>query len=190
MNADRPGTPVLATERLTMRPLQLADAAQVQPLFARWQTVRLLAARVPWPYPEDGAFSFYRDVALPAMERREEWIWTLRLKTAPEQTIGSLGLSLAAENRGFWLGEPWQGRGLMSEAVEAANAFWFEVLGMTVLRTVKAMENTGSRGVSERTGGRVVGNGEMQFVSGWLPYEVWELTAEDWRARRSAKLTR
>jgi hypothetical protein len=50
--------PVLVTPHLILRPLELADAAQAQPLFCQWEVLRLLAAVVPWPYPADGAYTF------------------------------------------------------------------------------------------------------------------------------------
>jgi RimJ/RimL family protein N-acetyltransferase len=62
----------LETPRLELRPLELADAEQAQRLFPKWEIVKYLANRVPWPYPEDGALTYYRDDALPAMERGEE----------------------------------------------------------------------------------------------------------------------
>ena len=139
----------LETERLILRPLELGDAAQVQELFAHWEVVRLLNAKVPWPYPEGGALENIRDNALPAMERGEEWDWTLRLKSEPERIIGRIGLYLGENNRGFWMGLPWQGQGLMSEAVIAVTAYWFEVLGFPVMRVPKAVENVGSRRISE-----------------------------------------
>jgi ribosomal-protein-alanine N-acetyltransferase len=72
--------PELETERLLLRPLRLADAEQTQLLFPQWEIVQYLNAIVPWPYPDDGAFAYYRDRALPAMARGDEWHWTLRLK--------------------------------------------------------------------------------------------------------------
>ena len=59
--------PTLYTERLILRPLQLADADAVQQLFPHWDVVRYLNAAVPWPYPEDGAFAYLRDIVLPAV---------------------------------------------------------------------------------------------------------------------------
>jgi ribosomal-protein-alanine N-acetyltransferase len=44
-------TPALETSSLRLRPLELADAAQVQILFPDWEIVRYLANKVPWPYP-------------------------------------------------------------------------------------------------------------------------------------------
>jgi RimJ/RimL family protein N-acetyltransferase len=61
--------PALETARLILRPLELADAEQVQRIFPHWEIVQFLANRVPWPYAEDGALTYYRDDALPAMAR-------------------------------------------------------------------------------------------------------------------------
>jgi ribosomal-protein-alanine N-acetyltransferase len=176
--------PVLETERLVLRPVELADAPRIEELFARWEIVRHLNARVPWPYPKGGSVENIRDNALPAMARGEEWDWTLRLKTDPETIIGRIGLYLGENNRGFWMGLPWQGQGLMSEAVIAVTDYWFDVLGIPVLRVPKAVENAGSRRISEKMGMRVVAVKESEYVSGRLPTEVWEITAEEWRAWR------
>ena len=178
----------LETPRLLLRPLALADAEQVQRIFPQWEVVQYLNAIVPWPYPPDGALTYYRDRALPAVERGDEWHWTLRLKTDPERIIGAIGLIRGdGDNRGFWIAPKWQRQGLMTEAVLAVNDYWFDVLGFTVLRAHKAIANTGSRRVSEKTGMRMVATEERNLVSGRLPGERWEITAEEWREFRKSR---
>lgn len=175
----------LETPRLILRPVELADAAQTQVLFPHWEIVRYLAGIVPWPYPPDGALTYYRDVALPAMERGEAWHWTLRLKSRPAQVIGAIGLFKGADdNRGFWIAPQWQRQGLMMEACDAATDYWFRELRFPVLRVAKAAANMGSRRISERQGMRLAERGERSYVSGRLPAEIWEITAEEWTARR------
>lgn len=177
-------TPILATTRLWLRPLELADAEQVQPLFSQWEVVRLLANVVPWPYPADGARQYYEKLALPAIARGDEWHWTLRLKTAPDQVIGAIELCKGQNiNRGFWLGLPWHGQGLMSEACETVTEYWFLILGQPRLRAPKAAANLASRRISEKQGMRLIEAKESDYVSGRLPTEVWEITADEWRAR-------
>jgi RimJ/RimL family protein N-acetyltransferase len=179
--------PELETRRLALRPLTLADAEQVQKIFPHWEIVRYLNNRVPWPYPPDGAYTYYRDVALPAIERGEEWHWPLRLKDDPARVIGMITLmKREGKNRGFWLGLPWHGQGLMSEACEVVTDYWFDVLKFPVLRIPKAAANTASRRISERQGMRMIGTDERDYVSGRLLTEIWEITAEEWRARRKA----
>ena len=178
-------TPELETARLVLRPLALADAEQAQVLFGQWEIVKYLTDQVPWPYPADGAYTHYRDHALPAVERGEQWHWTLRLKSAPERIIGSISLMRGeSNNRGFWLGLPWQGQGLMSEASEVVTDYWFGALGFPVLRVPKAAVNIASRRISEKNGMRVVATEEREYVSGRLLSEIWEIAAAEWRARR------
>jgi [ribosomal protein S5]-alanine N-acetyltransferase len=180
--------PVLETARLILRPLAIDDAPALQELFPHWEIVRYLSTRVPWPYPENGALQFIQTIALPAMERGEQWLWAIRLKGGPDHLIGIVSLSMEREeNRGFWLAQAWQGRGIMSEACAEAVDFWFNVLGHEVLRVAKAVQNTSSRRVSEREGGRLAAVVERDFVCGRLPAEIWELTREEWNARRGPR---
>jgi len=79
------------------------------------------------------------------------------------------------DNRGYWLGLPWQRQGLMTEAVAAVNDFWFDVLGQKVLRAPKAIANIASRRISEKTGMRIIATLERDYVSGRLPAEIWEI---------------
>jgi len=182
--------PTIETRRLWLKPAELADADQLQATFPQWEIVKYLNSKVPWPYPPDGALTFLRESALPAMERGDELLWTLRPKTSPELLIGAISLvppkdDLAKkENRGFWIDPKWQRQGLMSEACEAVTDYWFDVLKEPVLRAPKAIANEGSRRISDRQGMRVIWRGERDYVSGRLPSEIWEITAEEWRTRR------
>lgn len=177
--------PCLETPRLLLRPLELADAEQTQQLFPQWDIVKHLNAVVPWPYPPDGARQFYEHAELPAIARGDHWTWSLFLKIDPRQLIGSISLMRGEhENRGFWLGLPWHGQGLMTEASDAVTDFWFKTLKFQVLRVPKAIANTASRRISEKQGMRVIAVVERDYVSGRGPAEIWEMTAEEWRARR------
>jgi [ribosomal protein S5]-alanine N-acetyltransferase len=184
-------TPSLETHRLLLRPLELGDAEQVQMLFPQWEIVRYLSKQVPWPYPPDGAYRFYKDVALPAVERGDAWHWTLRLKGDPTRLIGSISLMREDDghrgNRGFWMGLPWQRQGLMTEACQVVTDYWFAVLKFPVLRVPKAIANVGSRRLSVKQGMRIVGIEEREYVSGYWPTEIWEITSDEWLARRHPK---
>lgn len=175
--------PAGATNRLLLRPLALEDAPQIQAVFPQWEIVRYLLNVVPWPYPANGAHEHLSRFALPAIERGEQWVWTLRLKPAPDKIIGVIHLRNGQEDhRGFWLAPEQRGQGLMSEACAWANDFWFETLSFPILRVAKAAENIASRRISERHGMRKIGETEKDYVCGRLRTEVWELTADEWRA--------
>jgi [ribosomal protein S5]-alanine N-acetyltransferase len=183
-------TPTLETRRLILRPLTLDDAPAAQRLFPHWEIVRFLGPRVPWPYPDDGSLAFFRDVALPAVERGEQWIWAITLKDGPDHMIGVINLAAGrAESRGFWLGLPWHGQGLMTEACEPVTGFWFDGLDQPVLRVFKAAPNVASSRVSQKQGMRLIGMETRSFVSGRWPAEVWEITREEWRAHAKPSAT-
>ena len=74
----------------------------------------------------------------------------------------------------------------MSEAVAWATDYWFETLGRPVLRVCKAVDNHASRRISEKQGMRLVSLHEQDYISGRLPSEVWEITADEWRAWKKA----
>ncbi|MDH4608711.1 GNAT family N-acetyltransferase [Pseudomonas sp. BN102] len=177
--------PALSTPRLLLEPLCLADAEAIQRVFPQWEVVRYLSCQVPWPYPEDGALSYLRDVALPAMAAGREWHWSIRPRSERGRLIGLINLrEEPGNNRGFWLDPAWQGQGLASEAAEAVTRYWFEVLGRPLMRVPKAAANLASRRISERSGMRLVATDERDYVSGRLNTEVWELTREEWLAQQ------
>jgi [ribosomal protein S5]-alanine N-acetyltransferase len=170
------------TARLLLRPLSTSDAEQIQQIFPHWEIVRYLRNIVPWPYPPDGARQYIEQIALPGIARGQQWSWTLRLQSEPDRVIGAIELRTNKEDhRGFWLGVPWHGRGLMSEAAAWSNDFWFETLNQDLLRVSKAASNLASRRISEKLGMRLVGSGEREYVSGRLVTETWEITALEWR---------
>jgi [ribosomal protein S5]-alanine N-acetyltransferase len=66
--------------------------------------------------------------------------------------------------------------------------YWFEVLRFPVLRVPKAIANAASRRISEKQGMRIIGREDRDYVSGRLPSEIWEITAEEWRLHRKGSL--
>ena len=176
-------TPTLETARLLLRPLELADAEQIQQVFPQWEVVRYLTNTVPWPYPPDGALAFCRDHALPAVERGEQWIWTLRLKDDAERIIGLIHLMMSPlDNRGFWLDLRWHRRGLMTEACESS-----PTTGSTRSSSPCSVRRRPSPTLhlDASLRSRVCGwsTEERDYVSGRLPAEIWEITADEWNAR-------
>jgi len=134
--------PPLETSRLLLRAMQEEDLAQIQAVFPQWEVVKYLNAKVPWPFPPDGVEVFFRETALPARARGDEWLWTIRRKIEPARIIGAISLAKTEnENRGFWLDPQMRGQGYMLEACDAATDFWFEVLKFPVLRAPKAVAN-------------------------------------------------
>ncbi len=178
-------SPCFKTSRLTLTPLELGDATAIQQLFPSWEVVRYLDSRVPWPYPDDGALSYVRDIALPAIAAGREWHWMIRVGGPQAPCIGSISLyDQPGNHRGFWLAPQWQGNGYIREACQVVNAFWFDTLARPLMQVPKALDNVASRRVSEHEGMRKTGTAEGRFVCGPMLKELWELSREEWLARR------
>jgi putative addiction module component (TIGR02574 family) len=94
--------PTLTTARLVLRPLELSDAPAVQAIFPQWEVIEFMSTKVPWPYPADGAETFIRDFALPAMEAGTQWHWSIRPRSNPGPLISVIARLEGPEtNRGF-----------------------------------------------------------------------------------------
>ena len=74
----------------------------------------------------------------------------------------------------------------MTEACEVVTDYWFDVLNFAALRAPKAVANRASRRISEKSGMRIIGTEEREYVSGRFLTEIWEINAVEWRARREA----
>ena len=72
----------------------------------------------------------------------------------------------------------------MTEACEVVTDFWFNALNFPLLRSPKAIGNVASRRISEKQGMRLVATEDRDYVSGRFPSEIWEITVEEWRARK------
>jgi [ribosomal protein S5]-alanine N-acetyltransferase len=186
--SDRSAPPVLRTARLVLRPISLDDAPAIQRHFANWNVIRKLTKTVPWPYPPDGAARFIREVALPSIERGEALLWVLVPFEGPNEAMGLVhwrrSYAAAEGNRGFWLAEPYWGRGLMTEAVAAVQDYLFFEFGVDRLVVANAVSNAASRRVKEKTGARLLGRAQLEHHEGDDESEVWEITRDAWAALR------
>jgi len=184
-----PPTPVLETERLILRPLELRDAPAIQRCFPDWELLKYLHAGIPWPYPPDGAETNTRE-SLEKRARGERFYWVVTLKDGDDEAIGRIDLwpfdGQLRDMRGFYLGRAYWGRGLMTEAADAVTDYAFRVLEWPFLYLTNAVPNVASHRVKEKQGAELIGTEPAAYMSGEYPREVWLLTREAWIARRPA----
>jgi [ribosomal protein S5]-alanine N-acetyltransferase len=185
-----PPTPVLRTPRQILRPVRSKDAPVIQRRFPRWEIVRWLDAKVPWPYPPDGAATFVA-ACLDEMARGEKSHWAIVQRSGPVDLIGFINLwpddGTNSGQRGFWLDPDFHGRGLMTEAANRVTDYAFKDLGWPSLCLTNTQENHASRRIKERQGARLIDLRIGQCVSGQVSQMVWQLTRDDWLARQPAQ---
>src|SRR3569832_1264700 len=88
-------------------------------------------------------------------------------------------------NLGYWMGEAFAGRGLMSDAVAVVLPFYFDTLGLHRLHAAFLPHNIASRRVLEKNGFKEEGYAEnyLQIDGKWADHVLFALTRERWDAR-------
>lgn len=155
--------PVLETPRLQLRPLSLSDAPRIAALCADFEVART-TARIPHPYTlvDAEAFLASGETLDPDREAR------FALDHPDEGLVGILsffGEPAPATEIGYWLGRPYWGAGLMTEAVTAALTWAARDWGRTHVRAWRLDENPASDAVLVKAGFLYTGERRQTFVT-------------------------
>jgi RimJ/RimL family protein N-acetyltransferase len=175
----------IKTARLTLRPITLEDAPAIQTQFNDYAIISELAARVPWPYPPDGALTHITTTL--AKQGNNHWSWAITLHEDKNWLIGAIDLwrnPKITENRGFWLARAYWGKGYMTEATTGVTDYAFDELGFETLILSNALGNFRSRRVKEKAGAILLRTEPATFINpAYTHREIWELTKSAWQSR-------
>lgn len=182
---------VLETERLILRPWRDDDAADLFRV-ARDPRVGPIAGWPPHASVEESL-----EVIRTVFSAPETFAVTLR---EDGRAIGCIGLlfgdagtePLSADEAevGYWIGVPWQGRGLIPEAVRAVERRAFESLGVSALWCSYDTGNQPSRRVAEKCGfvpHHVTEGIPNDLMGGVRDVCFTRLDREDWHATQAAE---
>lgn len=120
--------PLLTTDRLILRPLQLSDTTKIQQLAGNIDIANSTIS-VPHPY-SDGMAGKWIGKHLAGWLTRHSAIFAITLKS-DHQLIGCAGLENIQNGSGqlgYWIGVPYWGNGYCTEAVERIKDFGFKRL--------------------------------------------------------------
>ncbi|WP_374547771.1 GNAT family N-acetyltransferase [Rhodoblastus sp.] len=179
----------LETRRLWLRWPRETDAPAIAALAGDWDVARMTAL-IPHPYELEDAERFILAAragnALGSASRL-----ALTLKTFPRKFVGVVGVEASDHGPllGFWLGQPYWGAGLMSEAVEAVTDAFFRVTEGDALTALLLPENAASRVVLEKSG--FVEDGRLESGPGRhadSPVTRFVLRRRDWASFAGAGL--
>ena len=141
----------LLTSFGSIRPYQSSDAESLA-CYANNRKIWLnLRDGFPHPYPLEAAHSF-----LEAVSRQNPT--TFFAITSPQETIGGIGISLNEDvhrltaELGYWLGEPFWGKGIMTEAVSTFTDYCFEQFKLVRIYAEPYAYNPSSGRVLEKAG--------------------------------------
>lgn len=171
--------PIIETDRLLLRPFDLADAATVQRLCGDHAVAA--TTLLPYPYPEGLAEIWIASLSegiergdaagfAVTLAREKRLIGGVRLQIDPVHVRGELG---------FWIARSCWGRGYATEAVRAVIEYEFSVLGLHRIYAMHFSRNPASGRVMEKCG--MVHEGRLrEHVRKWGVYEdvdVWGIVS-------------
>ena len=153
----------ITTARLRLRPIRRKDAARVQELCGNWNVARMLS-RVPYPSPLE-VVETWTGAQASAWNKGSAYNFAIEYQ---DELVGVVGVSRRDDGSyeiGYWLGEPWWGQGLMTEAVGRAVEFARAELGLDRLRSDYFADNPASGRIQEKCGFRITGRGRLNSQS-------------------------
>lgn len=166
----------LLAERHLPAVQQLAGAAAVA-----------ATTRLPHPYPVDGAQVFYADLQQ-ERARGTAQVFAIEDRGRVVGLCGLHGIGATAAELGYWIGEPFWGRGYATFAVAAVLPFAFDNLRLREVWAEVLATNTRSHRVLAKCGFQVKGervHGEPQWPAA-VPLVRHAIDATAWRAWRAA----
>ena len=171
---------------MTLRPWRESDI----PAVVRYADNSRIAANLrdvfPFPYHPEDADWFVRD----CMERDGRGV-LFRAIDLDGQAVGSISVAVGADvyrrggELGYWLGEPFWGRGIMTEVARELLRFGFQDRGLEAIWASHYAENPASGRVIEKCG-------FVHFLDGAVrdeptgeerPARFYGLTRAAWRRR-------
>lgn len=150
----------LKTQRLTLRPPALTDAACVSLLAGEYE-VASMTATIPHPYSQELAAEWIGEVG-----RGEEGV--VFMIELGGTVIGCTGYRAFGDDHaelGYWIGKPLWGNGYATEAVSALIAHAFDSDGFDYLLAGYFSDNPASARVIEKLGFMARGGGLRDCVA-------------------------
>lgn len=173
-----------------LRPLALADAKTVERL-AGDRRIADTTLLIPHPYTEGAAEAFISGVTKDWADGKSAVFAIAWAETA--ELCGTIGLSIEQKHNraemGYWVGVPFWGRGVCTEAASKLIEFGFNTLHFHRIHAHHFTRNPASGRVMQKLGMQHEGH-LRQHVKKWDQYEDVEfygLLRDEWLLAHAAK---
>lgn len=174
--------PVLETERLILRAPSLDDAKAVAAL-ANNRKIAEMTLLIPHPYRVEDAVRWI--TTLPGESRH----WKFGIFTGEDGFVGACGFTERDEGMtiGYWVGEPFWGRGYATEAARAVIDHIFSTTALDGIAANCRVSNVGSRRVLEKCGFQWAGAAlsRIRSLSASTPVDQFRLERRTWASLRA-----
>lgn len=179
----------LETERLILREPTIKDAKYIQENINNIKISKWLLV-VPYPYTlKDAEWYINHTIEKSKKKEKDSYDWGIELKSE-KKIIGGIGLSKidldqGTADTGYWLGEKYWRKGIITEAEKVVLDFAFNKLKLRRIQIPAYSENKASNAVAKKLG--FTFEGKLRKVvkckaTGKIHDEnVWGLLKEEWK---------
>ena len=137
--------PELMTETLRLRKIKISDVPSLLK-YCHNKKISEQIINIPYPYREEDAV-FRINFVWQGFKNKERYVFAITLKNSDE-LIGEIGLHMDKSNNsaqfGYWIAEPFWGKGIASEATAAILKFGFMDLHLNKIYATHYPENPAS----------------------------------------------
>ena len=137
--------PELLTTKLRLRKIRPSDISSLLK-YCNNKNISDQIINIPYPYLEEDAV-FRMNFVLQGFKNKERYVFAISLKDS-EELIGEIGLHLDKGNNsaqfGYWIAEPFWGKGIATEALAAILKFGFETLNLNKIYATHYPDNLSS----------------------------------------------
>jgi len=144
--------PIIKSKLFILRPFKRGDETSLVESINNEKIARNTSS-IPYPYTMKDAKEWITEVEKEKKKRKKKRVaFAIDIK---EKVIGGIGLSKIEGHKaeiGYWLAEPYWGRGIMTKAVKLVTKFGFEKLGLRRIYGKVFPWNKASMRVLEKAG--------------------------------------
>jgi len=146
--------PILSTERLLLRKIQIEDLDSLVK-YANNKKIADRIVNIPYPYREPDAV-FRIGFVVKGFKEKTRYVFSIISKER-EELIGEISLHFLDKGNNhaqmaYWIGEPLWNNGIATEAATAILKFGFERLNIDLIYSDCHIENIGSEKVMHNNG--------------------------------------
>jgi len=182
--------PPFTTPHLLLRAFAEADIHGLITLAGNYEVARH-TLNIPHPYTEADA-RHWLHLTQKARAQNTAFPFALELRATGE-FIGGMGLTLEPRfdraEVGYWLGQPYWGRGLATEALAAVLSFGFKELHLNKIYATHHADNPASGRVMQKNGMRKEGELAQHIKRDGRYHDLWQyrLTRQEYAQLQRAK---
>lgn len=146
-------------DRILLRNVQIEDADNIFKFAGDYGVAEMMNGSIPHPYPKSMAIDWVKKHLNDSAES-SAISWAIILKEN-DAFIGSIQIRKIDEKSvrlSYWLGEPFWGKGLMSEAIRGVVGYCFEKIGLEEIEAEHFKRNPASGKVLLKAGFSYLGS--------------------------------